>query len=356
MPAAKTVLVVGTGTIGEPLIGLLCTYREQLGIDEVIFLKKTPLLIDRAMVADLVRRGALLATSADTVDEFTQIGLEVSYTIDEALERATVVIDCTPFGNDMKEELYCQHEDSTKLFIAQGTQFGFGACYARGINDSVLHQGDNKYLHVVSCNTHSIAALIATLAGGEDDMNNLRRGRFLCMRRANDISQNDRFVPSPELSVHNDERFGSHHARDVWHLFHAIGYDLDLFSSSLRLPTQLMHVVHFNLSVDEPTTVPELIERIEANERLALTYKHSVNSIFSFGRDHGFYGRIMNQAVVSADCLHVGADGHEITGYSFTPQDGNSLISSVAATIWALYPETYNKIIQCLRPFFFAEV
>ena len=40
----KIVHVVGTGTIGEPLIGLLCDFKEQLGIDlesnqEVIELK-----------------------------------------------------------------------------------------------------------------------------------------------------------------------------------------------------------------------------------------------------------------------------------------------------------------------------
>ena len=33
----KIVHIVGTGTIGEPLIGLLCDYRDQLGIDAVSY-------------------------------------------------------------------------------------------------------------------------------------------------------------------------------------------------------------------------------------------------------------------------------------------------------------------------------
>ena len=45
-----TVHVIGTGTIGEPLIGLLCAFREQLGIDQVPFHKRTPLLTDRCKV------------------------------------------------------------------------------------------------------------------------------------------------------------------------------------------------------------------------------------------------------------------------------------------------------------------
>lgn len=37
----KIVHVIGTGTIGEPLIGLLCDYEDQLGIDEVTFHKNS---------------------------------------------------------------------------------------------------------------------------------------------------------------------------------------------------------------------------------------------------------------------------------------------------------------------------
>ncbi|MCA8946201.1 MAG: hypothetical protein KDB29_08240, partial [Planctomycetes bacterium] len=57
--------VVGTGTIGEPLIGMLTHFKEQLGIDEVTFNKRTPLKTDRSKVADLLRRGAKLATGKD---------------------------------------------------------------------------------------------------------------------------------------------------------------------------------------------------------------------------------------------------------------------------------------------------
>jgi glyceraldehyde-3-phosphate dehydrogenase (NAD(P)) len=41
MAQKKIVHVVGTGTIGEPLIGILSTFREQFGIDEVTFHKRT---------------------------------------------------------------------------------------------------------------------------------------------------------------------------------------------------------------------------------------------------------------------------------------------------------------------------
>ena len=39
----KNILIVGTGTIGEPLIGLLAQHKEKLGIDNISFFKRTPL-------------------------------------------------------------------------------------------------------------------------------------------------------------------------------------------------------------------------------------------------------------------------------------------------------------------------
>ena len=361
----KVVLVVGTGTIGEPLIGLLCHFRAQLGIDEILFHKRTPLLVDRSKVRDLVARGARLVTDEDRVDGFREIGLTVAMTTEEAIEAARVVVDCTPTGGEMKEKLYQEFEANTDLFVAQGSEFGFGTPYARGINDRVLRDGQERYLQVVSCNTHNLAALIKVLGfreteaigeTGEEAGDNLREARFVCIRRANDISQDDRFVPSPTVGIHQDERFGSHHARDAWRLFETLGHDLPLFSSTMKVNTQLMHTVHFHLKVARPVTRAELLERIVADDRLAITYKQSANAIFSFGRDHGFCGRILNQAVIPADGIHVSPDGCEISGFSYTPQDGNSLLSSVAAAVWGLYPETYEKIIQCLKPYFFQEV
>jgi glyceraldehyde-3-phosphate dehydrogenase (NAD(P)) len=59
--------------------------------------------------------------------------------------------------------------------------------------------------------------------------------------------------------------------------------------------------------------------------------------------------------VVSVPTLTV-RDGHEITGFCFTPQDGNSLMSSVAATAWLLDPDAYEARLEFLKPYLFEEV
>lgn len=372
MAQRPIVHVIGTGTIGEPLTGLLCDHKEAFGIEEVTFHKRTPLKTDRSKVRDLIeRRGAKLAVDEDRVDAFRDFGMKPTYGAEQAMERAAVIIDCTPVGNENKEKIYKNYEGNTLGFIAQGSEFGFGKMYARGINDAALVPGEDKYLQVVSCNTHNLSVILQTIAfppAKLDYLNesqkapainpdNLESARFLCIRRSNDISQDDGFCPSPMINAHKDPVFGTHHARDVHHLYATLGVKLDnVFSSAIKLNTQYMHTIQFHLRLKQPTTVEQITEDIRRNDRLAETWKMSVNSVFSFGRDHGHFGRILNQTVFCLPSLHVSPDGRDVTGFCFTPQDGNPLLSTAAATVWFLDPDGYEKRVQCLRDFFFDEV
>ena len=98
--------MVGTGTIGEPLIGLLCRFRKEFGIDDVTFHKRTPIARERAKVEALVRGGEARRRFRRNRADFEALGHKPAFTHDEALARAAVVIDCTPAGNANKERLY----------------------------------------------------------------------------------------------------------------------------------------------------------------------------------------------------------------------------------------------------------
>jgi glyceraldehyde-3-phosphate dehydrogenase (NAD(P)) len=346
--------VVGTGTIGEPLIGLLADHKADFGIDEVTFHKRTPLITERGKVNDLVRRGANLAVDDDKRSTFEELGHAPKYEAREAIERAKVVIDCTPVGNDMKSEFY-NHAVGPLGFMAQGSEYGFGKMYARGINDESLQVGHDRFLHIVSCNTHNIAVLVKMLAMDEDGTNHLTDGRFLAVRRSNDISQDSGFAPSPTVERHKDPRFGTHHARDAHGLFETLGYDLNMFSSALKVNTQYMHSMHFSLTLDREMTLDEVKERLASNKRVAITYRRSANSVFSFGRDHGYFGRILSQTVVAIETVAI-RNGNEIVGFCFTPQDGNPLLSTLAATLWYLDPPSVDRRLDIMRPYLFQEV
>jgi hypothetical protein len=55
--------VVAPGTIGEPVIGLMALFREQLGIDEITFHKARRLSPTCPKVAALTRDGVKLAAA-----------------------------------------------------------------------------------------------------------------------------------------------------------------------------------------------------------------------------------------------------------------------------------------------------
>jgi len=48
--------------------------------------------------------------------------------------------------------------------------------------------------------------------------------------------------------------------------------------------------------------------------------------------------------------------GNEINGFCFTPQDGNSLLSSLSATLWFLYPHSYKDKLNFLSNLFFDHI
>ena len=355
MGKKRIVHVVGTGTIGEPLIGLLAIFRKDLGIDEVTFHKRTPLLTDRSKVSALQKKGAKLVVDREAWEKFAAMGMTPSYEALDAIDRAAVVIDCTPAGNENKEKLYNRYGENAHGFIAQGSEFGFGKMYARGINDQALKPGEDRFIQVVSCNTHNLAVLVDAIALGPEKENNLEKGVFVCMRRASDISQDGEFIPAPEVSKHDDAHFGTHQARDAYHLFQTVGLNLNLYSSSVKLNTQYMHLIYFDLQLKREVSLEEVLQRLKANCRVALTHKADSSLVFSFGRDHGLFGRILSQTVVPVQSVAL-KEKREVVGFSFTPQDGNSLLSSIAAAQWFLYPEDFEEKLKPIEQHIIQEI
>ena len=47
---------------------------------------------------------------------------------------------------------------------------------------------------------------------------------------------------------------------------------------------------------------------------------------------------------------------NEVIGFCYTPQDGNSILSSITAAERFLYPETYEDKLRCLGALLLQEV
>lgn len=370
----KKVLIVGTGTIGKPLIRLLLETREVLGISEVIFHKNEAELKCRGMLVDFLNRGAKLAVYKEKRPAFIQLladyGFTPSYSFEEAIERADVVIDCTMKGvaRKLKDGFYSHLLSPGKGFIAQGSEAGFGKPYAFGINDAALDQDSDRFIQVVSCNTHQILSLLKTLAldsknSGFKDWKNLRAAKFHLLRRAGDISQDESTI-GIEVGKPSHPLYGSHQAEDAVKVLNTLRdskgqLELSQIHSAADIGNNpFMHVIYFSIVLKETVDLKEVEKRFRENPLTAVTYQMTNNQVFSEGRDRGDSGRILNQTVVCLPSLEV-LGGNEVVGRCFTPQDGNALLSSVAAMLWLFDPATYREKIGKIffkPPYLFGEV
>jgi len=173
--------IIGTGTIGLPLVGLFARHKEKFNIREVTFHKNTPLIHDLANVKQLLKAGAKLTTDTDKFDKFQEFGIEPLFNRQQAIDNADVIIDCTPAGQALKhkQEYYLNRENRAnpwskdKLYIAQGSEKGFGKIFAYGINNDALT--NDSFLQIASCNTHAGAALVKACSSlGEHSKTDLR--------------------------------------------------------------------------------------------------------------------------------------------------------------------------------------
>jgi len=341
----RDILVIGVGTIGEPLTRLLLEHREDLGINDVYFAKFNP--TDLGTVKLLRDAGGKFVIWKDTEMHFqhifNEVGFSIDGTIEDALKSVTVVADCTNRGNKLKEEYYSRAKYPIG-FLAQGSEEGFGHPYAFGVNDKTLIPGKHRFIQVVSCNTHNILSVLRLAQSvGEEILS----ADFVLMRRMNDISQTGSAIPSPTVDKVSNKYpgYGSHQSHDAARVMRTMEVELHdkIHSTALKLDNQLMHLNRFRVKVKKKTTLSEVLQAITKDKLLSLSYLRDMNLVFSKGRDHGFNGRIFNQAVVIHDSLEVTPDGHEIFGACFTPQDGNSLLTSVATIAWFLDPKNYKK-------------
>ena len=355
MKLKKDVLVMGVGTIGEPLTRIMLTHAKEMGLGDIYFAKASP--TNLSTVRMLVESGAKFCVWDDLQPKFLPVlerhKIEITDTIENILEKVAVVADCTNRGNILKKEIY-ENLDGPYGFIAQGSEEGFGHPLAYGINDNTLKPGDHKFIQVVSCNTHNLLAVLRVMEhlGGE-----IESADFVLMRRMSDISQVGKAIPSPYVDPIKEKYggFGSHQSYDANRVMRTLDKNMEgrIHSTALRLDNQLMHMNRFSIRVKNKLTVKKVLSYMYDDPLISVSYLNSMNLVFSKGRDHGFYGRIFNQSVVLRDSIEVSPDGKNVFGTCFTPQDGNSLLTSVAATLWLLDPKTWRKKVAVMDKYLF---
>ncbi len=320
------VLVNGIGNIGTTLLNLLVDYRTELGIDRIYALKnQTVNEWNLSEIQMLSRRGVKICSRSDSrFTSFDTVKDEINY-----------VFDCTANTFGLKNKVWYDQLPNLKGASAQGSEKGFGVPFMSGVNDDVI-KGE-KFVQIVSCNTHSLAVLLSLFSKG--NMERIASADFVIVRRSEDIGNHQRLVSANVVSRHMSDSLGTHHAVDVNDLLDTVSVKVDIQSSDITTPSQLMHAVRFNIRLKDSADF-ELTEGVlKANPLVSFTSKYDSNVIFELGRRYGKYGRIYSHAIVNSNNLLVDKKNKTIKGWAFIPQEGNTILS----TINAFLLQTENK-------------
>jgi glyceraldehyde-3-phosphate dehydrogenase (NAD(P)) len=330
------VLVNGIGNIGKTVLGILCDYKELLGIDEIYALKNSEITVwNQEELNILAEKGVQICSKSSKAFK----------SINEVINTIDYIFDCNANTFGLKNKTWYNSLPNLKGCSAQGSEKGFGTSFMSGVNDHQIIK--SKFVHVVSCNTHAIASLITTIAN--KDLSNLMEGDFVIVRRSEDIGNHQRLVSGNVLSRHQDREIGTHHAIDVKDLFRTKNQELHIQSSDITTPSQLMHAVRFNISLHNRLDPSQLKQNIKKNPNVSVSQKFDSNIIFELGRRYSPYGRLFSHAIINDNNILLDEKDRKIKGWAFIPQEGNTILSTIHAFLLQTEMRNADQIINALR-------
>lgn len=247
--AKVKIAVNGYGTIGKRVADAVQAQDDM----EMIGVSKTKPNYEAAVAQQL---GYDIYAPASNLGAFEKAGMPASGSIEEMVEKADLVVDCTPGGiGETNKALY---EKAGIKAIWQGgeehelTGFSFNAA---SNYEGALRR---DFVRVVSCNTTGLCRAISPL----DKAFGVKRVRVTIARRAtdpNDIKKGpiNAIVPDPI-------KLPSHHGPDV----KTVIPHINIISAALKIPTTLMHVHTVNMELKADCTAEDIKKVFGSQSRI----------------------------------------------------------------------------------------
>lgn len=250
--AKARVAVNGFGTIGKRVADAVSLQDDM----EIIGIVKTKPSFE-ARIAE--QKGYnVYASSQEQIQAFEKSGIKVEGTLEDLLEKADMVVDCTPGGTGVEyKRTYEKHgvkaiwQGGEEHELA-GLSFNSEANYQEALG--------KDYARVVSCNTTGLVRVLYAL----DKEFGIKKARATLMRRAadpNDIKTGpiNAIVPDPIT-------LPSHHGPDV----NTILPNLNIVTLAVKLSTTLMHLHALNIELESEAIPQDIIMLFEKRPRLRL--------------------------------------------------------------------------------------
>jgi glyceraldehyde-3-phosphate dehydrogenase (NAD(P)+) (phosphorylating) len=253
----KAVGINGYGTIGKRVADAV-SCQDDMQIVGVT--KRTPDY--EAMMA--VNKGYPLYISAPDREElFAKADITVTGTIDELYDKIDIMVDCTPEGIGAQNKKIYQEKGIKGIFQGGEKHDQIGKSF-----NSFANYSDNwgaDYVRVVSCNTTGLCRTLNPI----NDLCGIKNVRAVMVRRGADPSQ----VKKGPINaiIPNPPTVPSHHGPDL----QTVMYDLNITTMALLVPTTLMHQHNLMVELENPVSVDEVIDLLEATPRVLIVEANS---------------------------------------------------------------------------------
>ncbi len=246
------VAINGYGTIGKRVADAISLQDDM----EVIGVTKTRPDFEAKLAS---KRYDLYVAIPENVEKFEKAEIKVKGTIEDLLQKADIVVDCSPnkVGAENKEKYYERYgikaifQGGEKANVAE-ISFNALANYENALG--------KRYVRVVSCNTTGLVRLIYTLKSNFK----IGRVRATMLRRVVDPKEDKKglvngIMPDPVA-------IPSHHGPDV----KTVLPDVDIVTTAFKLPTTLMHVHSLCIELKEDVTASDVVNVLEEEPRILL--------------------------------------------------------------------------------------
>ncbi len=264
------VAINGYGTIGKRVADAVSLQDDM----EIVGVSKTRPNFEASIAVD---KGYAIYAPAEKVESMEKGGISAAGTVEDMVESADIVVDCTPGGIGEKNKPLYEKAGVKAIWQGgedhelAGVSFNASANYEEAL-------GQN-FVRVVSCNTTGLSRVIYPV----DQEYGVKKVRVTLMRRAAD--PNDVKKGPINAIVPNPITLPSHHGPDI----KTVMPHIDIATTAVKLPTTLMHVHTVNMELEKDCSTDDVKELFEKQSRIMLIEKGigSTAEIMELGRDLG---------------------------------------------------------------------
>lgn len=205
-----------------------------------------------------LRKGfRLFASLEDRADAMREAGLEIAGNLDDMLQSADLVVDCTPKHVGAKNAE--RYRARGVKFIVQGGEKHEVTGHSFVAETSYESALGRDATRVVSCNTTSVVRTLTALKRA----GLLNRARGTLMRRATDPWESHKggimntIVPEDEIP--------SHQGPDA----QTVDPDLDVVTIAVKVPETLAHLHSWSVQLTRKASTDEVIDAFRKSSRIA---------------------------------------------------------------------------------------